>query len=255
MPPRLIVITGPMFCGKSEELIRRLHRHGYARHQILAVKPKLDDRQGSIRSRKFVDEGSVTVEEFPAFEIGSQQELRSLLREHHPDVLFDPSGAILMDSDGDELEQEPEEGDSNDDHEDLKILLAVDGDEEVIPQEESPFIPSVSHMPVSSPTVEAEVVRRQLSLWRGKKQLNQAVRDMCEIIRELMLDRDDFDNGTDIANFFYEEGSKSFEYDPQVSFKKLEALVRFSLKQMIARKEVGRDWEEFLVLADHNPEH
>ncbi len=76
-----------MFCGKSEELIRRLHRHGYARHQILAVKPKMDDRQSSIRSRKVVDEGSVTVEEFSAFEIGSHQELRSLLREHHPDVL------------------------------------------------------------------------------------------------------------------------------------------------------------------------
>lgn len=87
MPPRLIVITGPMFCGKSEELIRRLHRHRYARHQIIAVKPKLDNRQNSIRSRRVQDEGSVTMEEFPAFEINAAQELLSLLREHHPDVL------------------------------------------------------------------------------------------------------------------------------------------------------------------------
>ena len=76
---------------------------------------------------------------------------------------------------------------------------------------------------------------------------------MHTVIRELLLDRDDFDNGTDIANAFYEEGSKSFEHDLQVSFKKLEALARFTLRQMIARKEVGRDWEGFLTLTNPEP--
>lgn len=38
------VICGPMFSGKSEELIRRLRRCVYARKPVLAVKPALDDR-------------------------------------------------------------------------------------------------------------------------------------------------------------------------------------------------------------------
>jgi thymidine kinase len=47
---RLEVICGPMFAGKSEELIRRLHRIGIAQrshnqeHHVLVVKPKLDSR-------------------------------------------------------------------------------------------------------------------------------------------------------------------------------------------------------------------
>ncbi len=165
-------------------------------------------------------------------------------------VSFDPSGAILMDPDGDELEHGLEEDGLGEGHEDLKILLAADDAEEVAPQEQAPFMPSASRQ--SIPSLAVETVRQPLSLWRGSKQLNQAVRDMCQAIRELLLDRDDFDNGNDIANAFYEEGSKSLEYDPQVSFKRLEALARFSLQQMIARKEVGRDWEGFLVLADHS---
>lgn len=38
------VICGSMFSGKSEELIRRLRRAQYARQQVLAFKPHLDDR-------------------------------------------------------------------------------------------------------------------------------------------------------------------------------------------------------------------
>lgn len=87
MTPRLVVITGPMFCGKSEELLRRLRLHGYANDSVLALKPKLDSRQGSIRSRRLGIGGSVTVEEFPAFEVGGAREFSALLRKHHPDVL------------------------------------------------------------------------------------------------------------------------------------------------------------------------
>ncbi|MCX7019672.1 MAG: thymidine kinase [Candidatus Sumerlaeota bacterium] len=38
------VICGPMFSGKSEELIRRLRRARIARQDVLAFKPRLDNR-------------------------------------------------------------------------------------------------------------------------------------------------------------------------------------------------------------------
>lgn len=38
------VITGSMYCGKSEELIRRIRRAQIARQKVRVFKPKLDDR-------------------------------------------------------------------------------------------------------------------------------------------------------------------------------------------------------------------
>ena len=43
-PGRIEVITGPMFSGKSEELIRRLKRAQIARRRISCFKPDLDVR-------------------------------------------------------------------------------------------------------------------------------------------------------------------------------------------------------------------
>src|SRR5260221_7568937 len=40
----LEVVCGPMFCGKSEELIRRLRRAEIAGLRALIVKPLIDDR-------------------------------------------------------------------------------------------------------------------------------------------------------------------------------------------------------------------
>jgi thymidine kinase len=40
------VVCGPMFCGKSEELIRRLRRSTIARYAVVCVKPAIDDRHG-----------------------------------------------------------------------------------------------------------------------------------------------------------------------------------------------------------------
>ena len=40
----LEVVCGPMFCGKSEELIRRLRRAEIAGQRTLIVKPRIDDR-------------------------------------------------------------------------------------------------------------------------------------------------------------------------------------------------------------------
>lgn len=46
------VICGPMFSGKTEELIRRLKRASYARQQVQIFKPAIDDRyaEGSLVS-------------------------------------------------------------------------------------------------------------------------------------------------------------------------------------------------------------
>ncbi len=43
-PGWIEVICGPMFSGKSEELIRRVKRLEYARKEVLVFKPALDDR-------------------------------------------------------------------------------------------------------------------------------------------------------------------------------------------------------------------
>lgn len=43
-PGWLEVITGPMFAGKSEELIRRIRTLSYAKKSIVCFKPAIDDR-------------------------------------------------------------------------------------------------------------------------------------------------------------------------------------------------------------------
>jgi len=43
-PGWIEVITGPMFAGKSEELIRRLRRLDYAHQKYLVFKPAIDNR-------------------------------------------------------------------------------------------------------------------------------------------------------------------------------------------------------------------
>lgn len=43
------VICGPMFSGKTEELIRRLRRAQIARQRVLVVKPTIDDRYDEVQ--------------------------------------------------------------------------------------------------------------------------------------------------------------------------------------------------------------
>lgn len=56
---RIEVITGPMFAGKTEELIRRLRRATIAKQRVLVFKPHLDTRSGNCLS-------SHSKQEFPA---------------------------------------------------------------------------------------------------------------------------------------------------------------------------------------------
>jgi thymidine kinase len=42
------VITGSMFCGKTDELIRRLRRATIAKQKVMVFKPAIDDRYGIV---------------------------------------------------------------------------------------------------------------------------------------------------------------------------------------------------------------
>lgn len=53
------VITGSMFSGKTEELIRRVKRALFARQRVQAFKPRIDDRYDAAR---IVSHGAVSVE-------------------------------------------------------------------------------------------------------------------------------------------------------------------------------------------------
>src|SRR5690348_3232863 len=71
------VICGPMFSGKSEELIRRLRRAQIARQSLQVFKPKIDDRY---HAQRIV---SHSAHEFDAVAVSSSEELA---RAVHPDT-------------------------------------------------------------------------------------------------------------------------------------------------------------------------
>lgn len=59
----LTVITGPMSCGKTEELIRRLRRAEIAQQRVILFKPKIDTRnpENHIYSRSGLGFEAVTI--------------------------------------------------------------------------------------------------------------------------------------------------------------------------------------------------
>ena len=62
MTARLEVIVGPMFSGKTELLIARLHRALYARKRIRIIKPAHDTRtQGFIAARAVNPDGTTEI--------------------------------------------------------------------------------------------------------------------------------------------------------------------------------------------------
>ncbi len=79
--PRLEVVCGCMFSGKSEELIRRLTRADIARQRVVAVKPVLDDRYDvtSIASH--------AGRRWPCVAVSSAAEILRVAQQHGPDVL------------------------------------------------------------------------------------------------------------------------------------------------------------------------
>lgn len=71
---RLEVITGPMFCGKTDELLRRLRRAIIAKQKIQVFKPGFDVRYGSQKVTSHAGN------EYNAFPIDSITELPSKLQ-------------------------------------------------------------------------------------------------------------------------------------------------------------------------------
>ncbi|MEL7644794.1 MAG: thymidine kinase [Anaerolineaceae bacterium] len=67
------VITGSMFCGKTEELIRRLRRATIARQKVQVFKPIIDDRYA------FAKVTSHSGTDFDALPIGSSSEIIAYL--------------------------------------------------------------------------------------------------------------------------------------------------------------------------------
>ncbi|MDI9503956.1 MAG: thymidine kinase [Bacillota bacterium] len=58
------VVCGPMFAGKTEELIRRIKRLEYAKIPYLVFKPKVDDRYGDnvIKSHNKNEKNAINIE-------------------------------------------------------------------------------------------------------------------------------------------------------------------------------------------------
>lgn len=75
-----------MFAGKTEEFIRRLRRHGYAKNNVIAFKPAIDIRYNdkSIASHN----GST----FTSYPINSVTEMRAIFEEENSKKLVDVVG-------------------------------------------------------------------------------------------------------------------------------------------------------------------
>jgi len=72
---RIEVITGSMFCGKTEELIRRLRRASIARRKVQVFKPIIDDRYA------YAQVASHAGSSFEAQPVASASEILPLLNE------------------------------------------------------------------------------------------------------------------------------------------------------------------------------
>jgi thymidine kinase len=74
-PGRIEVITGPMFSGKSEELIRRLKRARIARQRVASFKPEIDLRY---HSTAIASHSSQTIDAMP---VANVERMKAVLYE------------------------------------------------------------------------------------------------------------------------------------------------------------------------------
>ncbi|GAB4535165.1 MAG: thymidine kinase [Anaerolineales bacterium] len=72
---RIEIITGSMFCGKTEELIRRLRRATIARRKVQVFKPTIDDRYAHAQVASHAGSS------FEAHPVAAASEIPSLLQE------------------------------------------------------------------------------------------------------------------------------------------------------------------------------
>jgi thymidine kinase len=82
-PGWIEVITGPMFAGKSEEVIRRLRRLDYAHKKYLVFKPEIDNRYSEI------DVESHLHNKVKCLPVKTSDQIRSFLKENVEVVAID----------------------------------------------------------------------------------------------------------------------------------------------------------------------
>ncbi|ATZ16117.1 thymidine kinase [Entomoplasma freundtii] len=80
------LITGCMFAGKTEEFIRRLRRHSYAKNNVIAFKPAIDKRY----SEKAVASHNGTT--FTCYPVASVQEMQAIFEVENSKQLIDVVG-------------------------------------------------------------------------------------------------------------------------------------------------------------------
>ena len=98
MPARLEVIAGPMFSGKSEELIRRIRRAKWANKRIALVKPFRDSRTESyVATRNIVDGRSLIAETFPAEPVCAIEDILMVLESTEAEILGIDEGQFFDD--------------------------------------------------------------------------------------------------------------------------------------------------------------
>jgi len=91
----LELITGPVCCGKSEELLRKINRYEIAGYNVLVVKPKTDTRSMTVKSRN----GS----ERTCIELGSPEEIFNEIKNYeekykkHIDIIAFDEGQFYID--------------------------------------------------------------------------------------------------------------------------------------------------------------
>ncbi len=78
---KLEVICGPMFSGKSEELLRRLRRAQIAQQKVIVFKPLLDTRYAL---EKIVSHAGNS---FPAYPVEEPQSIVDIVRENQATVI------------------------------------------------------------------------------------------------------------------------------------------------------------------------
>lgn len=89
MTARLEVIVGPMFSGKTERLIAKLHRAQYAKKRVRIIKPAHDTRtQGYIASRAVLPDGTTEVtDRLSAVMVRDEEEFWRIVHLNKFDVL------------------------------------------------------------------------------------------------------------------------------------------------------------------------
>lgn len=93
--PGIVIYYGPMFSGKSDELITEANRAEYGHQEVLAIVPRVGSRlknEGVIASRQLKEDGKKTerVRSYPAHLVDDEDltEIEFLIEKNNPDVLI-----------------------------------------------------------------------------------------------------------------------------------------------------------------------